>query len=230
VLTPRPGLVQVSGSSVSKLSDFTAYSTQMASISPSGVNSASYSPTNSAAACPSVTAGTWEAVATPLPPVANQALCSCMIAEAACVVKSTVDTTAYGTLFNQVCGYGTSCAGIQANGTTGSYGAYGMCNATEQLSFAFNQYYLAQGKVSTSCDFGGNAVVKAAAAASGTCGALVSQAGTAGTGTVTSAPTSSTTKKSAAGAVNVPRLDIGIFSLGLYVTVAGFFGMGMIFL
>jgi hypothetical protein len=222
------GLVQVSGGQASKLADFTAYSSQMAQISPTGVNAASYSPTNSPAACPSVAAGTWEATSSPLPPVANQQLCSCMVSSLGCVVKSSVDPTTFGSLFSQVCGYGSSCNGIRAVALNGTYGAYGMCNATEQLSFAFNQYYLSQNKASTACDFGGNAAVKAGSASSGTCAALVSQAGTAGTGTVTSAPT--TSKKASAGAMTVPRADMGLFSLGLYVTVAGFFGMGMILL
>jgi hypothetical protein len=151
-----------------------------------------------------------------------------MVSSLGCAVKSSVDSTTYGSLFNQVCGYSGSCNGIKANAVNGTYGAYGMCNATEQLSFAFNQYYLSQNKVSTACDFGGNAAVKAGTAASGTCAALVSQAGTAGTGTVTSAPTSS--KKASAGVSTVPRVDMGLFSLGLYVTVAGFFGMGMVLL
>jgi hypothetical protein len=227
VLTLSLGLVQVSGGTASKLADFTAYSSQMAQIAPTGVNSGSYNPTNTAAACPSVQLGTWEAASSPLPPVANQQLCSCMVNSLGCVVKSSVDPDSYGALFNQVCGYG-SCAGILADAVNGTYGAYGMCNATEQLSFAFNQYYNTQKKVSTACDFGGNANTKSAGSSSGTCGALISQAGTAGTGTVSSSPSS--TKKSAAGAVTVPRFNIGIFSLGLYVTVAGAFGAGMILL
>jgi hypothetical protein len=226
------GLVQVSGGTASKLDDYDTYSSQMAQIKPSGVNAGSYNPSLTAAACPSVTSGVWEAKASPLPPVANADLCTCMEKSLSCVVKSTVDEKNYGTLFSQVCGYnsGSSCAGIKADAVNGTYGAYGMCSAAQQLSFAFDRYYKSQNSASTACDFGGNANIQKAQSASGSCSTLISQAGSAGTGTVTSSPSSSGTKKASAGAITVPRLDIGLLSLGIYVTVAGFFGMGMILL
>ncbi|KAK3077518.1 hypothetical protein LTR53_020678, partial [Teratosphaeriaceae sp. CCFEE 6253] len=59
-----------------------------------------------------------------------------------CVVAPATSEGDFGTLFGTVCGYGDNiCAGIAANASTGTYGAYGMCNATEQLAYAFNQYY-----------------------------------------------------------------------------------------
>ena len=202
----------------------------MASISPSGVNSASYTPTNSPTSCPPIQAGTWMAKATPLPPAVNPSLCSCMYNSLGCVVKGTTDEKAYGELFNQVCSYGQSCAGIAANASTGTYGAYGTCNSTEQLGFAFNQYYQSQNKAGTACDFGGAATTKSPGSSSGSCSALLQQAGSAGTGTVTSGASSTSTKKSAAGAVVVPRVETGVFSVGIYAVVAGFFGAGMILL
>jgi hypothetical protein len=147
-----------------------------------------------------------------------------------CTVKSNVDEDNYGKLFGQVCGYGSSCAGILADATNGTYGAYSSCNSTEQLSFAFNQYYLSQGKASSACDFAGAAGIKNPASASGTCGSLLQAAGTAGTGTVTASPNASSTKKSAAGAVSVPRVETAYFSVAAYMLVAGFFGAGMILL
>ena len=205
----------------------------MASISPSSTNAASYTPSNSPQACPAIASGVWEAKASPLPPSANPELCACMMASLSCVVKPATPVDDYGTLFNQVCGYGSSiCGGIDADASSGTYGAYSVCNSTEQLSFAFNQYFLSQNKAGSACNFNGAAQTQAPTSATGTCGSLLSQAGTAGTGSVTSSPTvsggSSSSHKSAAGAVNIPRFDFGILTLGLYVSLAAMVGAGMI--
>jgi hypothetical protein len=202
----------------------------MAQIAPTGVQIDSYNPSNSAAACPAVSSGSWGAVASPLPPSANPELCTCMYNSLSCAVKSNIDEDDYGQLFGLVCGYGSSCAGIVAEASNGTYGAYSACNSTEQLSFAFNQYYNSQGKASTACDFGGAAGIKKAASASGTCGSLIQAAGTAGTGTVTAQPNASSTKTGAAGVVTVPRVKTAYFSIAAYMLVAGFFGAGMILL
>ena len=237
------GLVSVgTDNKATKLPDFSALSTQIAKVTPTGVQSASYSPTNSAQACPSVDS-TWEAKNV-LPPTPNTQLCGCMMQNLTCVAKSNLDNQTSTTQFSYVCdpNNGNYCEGINANATTGVYGAYSMCNATERLSWAFNQFYLnqtANNKQNTSpCDFKG-AAQKQSPKANGNCQALVSQAGPAGTGTVTSSPSgtgssnggsSSSTTKSAAGSVTVPRFDFGMLQLAAYVTVAGLVGAGMIML
>ncbi|KAK0866497.1 hypothetical protein LTR87_014960 [Friedmanniomyces endolithicus] len=66
-----------------------------------------------------------------------------------------------------------------------------MCNATEQLGYVLNQYYVAQSSGASACAFNGAAQTKSPSSASGACASLVSQAGTAGTGTVTSVPSGS---------------------------------------
>jgi cell division septation protein DedD len=227
------GLVKVKGDSVSTLKDFSNLSSQIAKVKPTGVKFADYTPTNSKPRdCP--TTGTaWAAKATPLPPVANKELCSCMYSSLTCVVDSDVDSEDYGDLFGVVCGLdGSPCAGIAHNATTGNYGAYGMCNATEQLGFALNQY--AQSQSSGGCDFSGSAMTKASAAATGNCNALMSQAGTAGVGTVTSAPTgaaaSSTSSPGAAAGLTVPSFQTGLLQLSLYVCGAALSGAAMILL
>ncbi|KAJ9628885.1 hypothetical protein H2203_002790 [Taxawa tesnikishii (nom. ined.)] len=241
------GLVSVSGNTVSTLSDFSYLSSRIATVNPTGVNSASYSPTNSAQSCP--TEGSdWDAKATPLPPTPNQQLCSCMYDTLTCVVKPGVDEDDYATLFGTVCGLGDSvCAGIAANASTGTYGAYGMCNATEQLAYAFNAYYVGQKNNPSACSFGGSATTKSASTPTG-CSNLLSQAGTAGTGTVTSQPTgtgagaaagsgsgsgsgsSSATSSAAAGALSVPGFDFGLLNMGVYVFGAVFSGALMVLL
>ncbi|KAF2717655.1 carbohydrate-binding module family 43 protein [Polychaeton citri CBS 116435] len=243
------GLVKVDGNTVSKLPDFENLSSQIAKASPSGVNMNSYQPSNSAAACPT-TNSAWNAAASPMPPTPNKDLCSCMYDSLTCVVKSSVDEESYGKLFNQVCGYpGKPCAGIAANGTTGTFGAYGMCNSTEQLAFAFDAYYQAQGSSgngASACNFGGSASTKAATKPSGTCASLMKQAGTAGTGTVTSSPTGtgsahgsggnsgsndgSASTEGAGVALRPGTMETGLLQLICYLAIAGFTGAGMVLL
>ncbi|KAI9822338.1 MAG: 1,3-beta-glucanosyltransferase gas1 [Pycnora praestabilis] len=243
------GLVSVDGNTASKLPDFTALSSQIAMVTPSGVNSASYTPTNTQAqACPTV-GSDWEA-ASALPPTPNEQLCGCMIQGLSCVAKSNINDTEVETLFGTVCGLSAGvCDAITPNGTTGIYGAYSMCNSTEQLSWAFNAYYLKQQNNPSACAFGGAGQTQASATPTGNCKSLLSQAGTAGTGTVTSAPTgtgssggsgsgsgssgsssSTATKKAAAGMVTVPSFDLGLLQLGAYVVGAVLTGAGMILL
>jgi len=231
------GLVSVVGDTVSKLPDFTALSSQLAMASPSSTSSADYTVTNTVPqACPA-TGANW-AEASVLPPIANADLCSCMVSSLSCVASTGLSGNETAELFNTVCGLDkSSCNGISADATTGIYGAYSMCEPYQQLSFAFNRYYLNQQKASTACDFNGNAMTQTGSTSS-SCSSLLSQAGAAGTGVVTSVPSgtgsssgsSTTKKKSAAGTVIVPRFDVGLLQLGAYVLVAGMAGAGMILL
>ncbi|KAI9738196.1 MAG: 1,3-beta-glucanosyltransferase gas1 [Cirrosporium novae-zelandiae] len=237
------GLVSLDGNTISTLKDFSNLSKKIASITPTGTNSASYTPSNTAAqSCPS-TGTAWQA-ATALPPTPNEQLCGCMMKTLSCVAKSTLSDTKISTLFGTVCGLDSSaCSGVSANGTTGVYGAYSMCNSTQMLSHAFNVYYKAQSSASDACDFDGAASTQSAATATGECKSLIAEAGTAGTGTVTSQPTgtgdvsgsgSSSTGSAASGsggmAVGAPSLNFGALQLGAYILVAVVSGAGMLFL
>lgn len=221
-------------------------SSQIAKVNPTGPNSASYTPSNSAQACP--TTDTWQA-ATALPPTPNEAVCGCMISNLTCVAKSDLSDSDIETQFNYICNpsLGNNCAGVSANGTTGKYGAYSMCNSTERLSFAFNQYYLNQTATNTQntspCDFSGKAQ-KVNPKIASSCKAVVSQAGAAGTGSITNAPTAtgagtgtgsssgstSTSSKGAAGILGVPALEFGVVKLAAYVASAMLVGAGMVLL
>ncbi|KAL4866489.1 hypothetical protein BDV12DRAFT_199090 [Aspergillus spectabilis] len=207
------GLVSVIDStSVSLLPDYTYYSSRINAVSPSGTNKASYTPTNTALqTCPPVSSGSWLAKSSPLPPTPNIDLCACMDATNACVVSPSLSTSDYSDLFSIVCGL-TDCTGVTANGTTGSYGAYGMCEPKEQLNWALNRYYSEQG-VASACDFSGSATTTATTAATGSCSSMMSQAGTDGTGTVTGTATGEAA--SATGTSRAGRVVVGGFVGGV---------------
>lgn len=232
------GLVTIDNNKATKLPDFTYLSSEIAKATPTGVNKAEYTPTNTALqACPTI-GDDWKAAASPLPPTPNKELCSCMMDSLTCVVKDDISQKELGKLFGVVCGYGV-CDGITANGTTGKYGAYSMCAAKEQLSFAMNKYYeeqVAKGNGAQACDFGGAATTKSAVTPTGTCKDLMSQAGADGTGTVTSAPTAggataAAASEGAAGPMVAPTaVNFGMLQLGAYIITAFIAGAGMILL
>lgn len=138
-----------------------------------------------------------------------------MDAANACVVDSSVKATDYADLFSVVCGM-TECTGVSANGTTGSYGAYGMCQPKQQLNWALNKYYSEQGAASA-CDFSGSASTTSTTQPTGTCSSMMSQAGTAGTGTVTA--TGSGSAASETGSSGAGRLQVG--GAGVVAAVLG---------
>ena len=237
------GLVSIgSDDQATKLPDYTSLSSQMARVTPSGPNSASYSPTNSPQACPTIDSS-WEAV-TKLPPAPNTASCACMVSNLTCVTKPGLSDDAIEEQFGYICDprQGDFCAGISANASTGVYGAWGMCNATQRLSWAFNQYYLNQTATNSQntnpCDFRGRAQ-KVTPKPANSCQAVISQAGAGGTGSVTNAPTptggssgsgSSSSSKGMAGVIGVPAFDFALLKLGAYIATAMTVGMGMMLL
>ena len=171
-----------------------------------------------------------------------------------CVPSSQINDKNIGDFFGLICGLSKSaCAGIATNASTGDYGAYGMCNPMQQLGWALNSYYeqqLGAGNGASACDFSGSATTQAAVSPTGQCASLISQAGSAGTGTVTSAPTatggssggsssgsssgsgSSSTGSSAGvpGQSALASLNFGYLQMGLYVVCAVVAGTGMIIL
>jgi len=164
-----------------------------------------------------------------------------MVQNLTCVAKSSLDSATIEKQFGIVCGpdLGSNCGGIHANASTGAYGAYSMCNATQRLSYAFNQYYLNQTATNTKntnpCDFSGSAQ-KVSPKVGSSCTAVNNQAGAAGTGSITNAPSatgasgsgSSSSSKGAAGVVGPSELDFGILKLAGYVISAMLVGAGMV--
>ncbi|KAJ5901410.1 hypothetical protein N7504_007404 [Penicillium tannophilum] len=235
------GLVSVVDStSVSTMSDFKYYSSQINSADPSSTSKSAYTPTNTVLmSCPTEDSSAWEAKASPLPPAADESLCTCIYDASACVADSSLTSAKLGKLLGVVCGY-TDCGGIESNGTTGKYGAYSMCGVKDQLAFALNKYYSEQDESATACSFDGSASTKATTAATGTCSSQIKEAGTAGTGTVTteatatadSSSSSSTSSSSSAGAPASIHQSVAFGSLqvGAYAAIALLTGMGMILL
>lgn len=219
------------------MSDFKYYSSEIASVNPTGTNKASYNPTNTVLqSCPTVGSG-WQAKASPLPPTPDASLCECIYEESACVASSSLSTSKMGTLLSTVCGY-TDCGGVSANATTGEYGAYSMCEIEYKLAFALNKYYKEQNKASSACDFSSSASTKATTAATGTCSVQIKEAGTAGTGTVTTEATAtagSSSSSSTSSSAGVPvtlhsSVTVGSFQMGAYIATAVLTGLGMVLL
>ena len=240
----------ISGSSASPLPDFTALSKQIAKATPSLVNMQSYTPTNTQARdCPP-TGVSWNASSV-LPPTPNQVLCSCVVANLSCIANPGLSSDVIADLFSSVCGLDNSaCNGIASDGSQGQYGSISACNATEQLSWAFNAYFSNQNGAADACSFGGNATVQQPSTPHGACNSLLEQVGAAGTGTVTSqptytggttgggtvapsggsTPTSSSTKKASGAGALTPSVNVGVAPLVFYVVLAMLTGAGMILL
>lgn len=133
---------------------------------------ASYTATNQPRACPAVQANLWLASDT-LPPTPNATLCNLMVESSSCVPSDAVasDATKIGAMFSTICGLDdTACKGIASNATTGTYGEFSMCNATQQLANALNTYYMNQKKASSACDFSGQAKVVTPTVSAGSIG------------------------------------------------------------
>lgn len=198
VLTFSPtGLVELSGTTVTKMTDFQALADAVASVnanaSTNTVSKASYTPSNTARQCPAVAANVWLA-SDILPPTPNTTICENMVAASSCVPSASLSANDTASLFGTVCGLSASaCDGITANATSGKYGAYVMCNATQQLTNALNAYYVAQKSVASACSFGGKAnVVKPSAS-------LLPAPASSSSGGSSSVSTNSTSSPSAGG-------------------------------
>lgn len=232
------GLVSVSGdsSSASKLQDFAAFSSQIHAVTPSSVNAAQYTPTNSAMQnCPSV-ASTWQVSPTGLPPTPNKDICSCMADSLSCQAKGNLSGEVIGDLFNYVCNQSsTACAGITGDTAKGTYGPYLGCNPQDKLSYAFNAYYLEEKKQSYACDFGGNATVVQSPSAASSCSTVTSSASaaaaTGGDPASSSAPSSSTTSGKKSGGISKhATLGSGVWFWSTYIVTVALSGAGILLL
>jgi hypothetical protein len=239
------GLVSISNGNVKTLADYSYYSQEIHSISPTSSHSSDVTATSEILACP--TQFKYWSAATSLPPTPNDSLCSCMEDSLSCIVADDVDSSNYSDLFSYVCGQ-IDCGGVQANGTTGEYGSYSFCSAKQQLSFVLNLYYEAQGAHAYACSFEGSATLAGKSTTATACSSALNAAGSSGLGSVsgsiskaatststgststgsksgsssTGSASASSTSSSSAGVVRVPASE-KVFALvvGL-VAISGF--------
>ncbi|OKL64618.1 1,3-beta-glucanosyltransferase gel4 [Talaromyces atroroseus] len=235
------GLVTLSGSSISTLTDYSAFSTEIPSATPTGTSRSDYTISNTALqACPSVDSN-WEASSV-LPPTPDSELCACMVASLTCVVSDSVSSDGISDLFDYLYGLDDTAytSGISTNATSGKYGAYSMCSSKDQLSWALNAYYEAQsaaGNSDSACSFSGSASTQSATTSGSSCSTKLAAVGTAGTGTVsgsaaTATGTAGSTSTSGSGAYsNAPSaVFVGSWQLGAYIFAAVLSGGAMLVL
>lgn len=166
------GLVSVSGDSVSTMKDYSYYSEEMNSISPSLAKTADIGASSTITlACPA-SAATWKASPS-LPPTPDENVCNCIADSLECVLDDSVSEKDYGDFFGVVCGY-VDCSAVNADGESGEYGAVSFCSDKDKLSYILNLYYEDQDKHSSACDFSGSASLRSTSHAASSCSAVVS--------------------------------------------------------
>lgn len=221
------GLVSVSGNQATKLKDFGALETRMASVSPSSVSAAAYTPTNSPAACPPL-ANTWKVKGESLPPTPDSSLCDCMYNSLACAPATSLKEKDFGAIFGYVCEQNPSaCNGINGNTTSGVYGLYSMCSAKQKLGYVLNEYYNAQKQAASACDFKGQAVVKNVDV-NNNCKASLASASVSAASSTNGAAASSSSFASPVPMRNL--FTMGDLAIGLYMVVAMAVGASMVIL
>ncbi|KAF4121867.1 X8 domain [Geosmithia morbida] len=158
------GVVEVKNDKVTKMKDFDALKKAHAAADPKGVTEDEYDGAHKRETCPAISKY-WKANSV-LPPTPDSELCECAVAASECGVAKGTDEEEFGDVFAYICGNTDLCHAINANGTTGVYGAYSMCNPSQQLSILLGMYYDSQNGASDACDFDGVATTKTANAAS----------------------------------------------------------------
>lgn len=214
LINKTAGLVKISSGegAPTKLKDFSPLQKQVTAASPKGVQMSDYNPTAKAANCPTINS-TWQA-SDSLPPTPNLAACSCMVNASSCVPASGLKATAYGDIFDYICGKNASlCTDIEGNATTGKYGTYSMCASHDKLAIVLNAYYQNNGQSASACDFNGQAQTQTASKSSSSCASLVPS---------TSNNSSGSGGNESYAVVGAPlsKVFVGSVSMGMYMVVA----------
>ncbi|KAF5027650.1 hypothetical protein F66182_246, partial [Fusarium sp. NRRL 66182] len=169
------GVVKISknGDAV-KQRDFNPLKKKQTAAHPVGVDEDDYTPTGNASVCPDLS-DTWRANDV-LPPTPDSALCDCMVKTRSCVPTDDLKAKDFGEIFGYICGEDKKlCSAINANATTGVYGAYSMCDNRAKLAYILDAYYKQQNSAATACDFDGKANTQRAAS-EGECKAALASA------------------------------------------------------
>ena len=181
---------------------YSALASQLALAQPSSTEMSQYTPTNTAPSlCLNLTLERFSdspnstervPISTNIVSAPSRRLCSCMIETVGCYLDQDANATVASEIVTQFCNENAKwCAGVDMNSTEGIYGSFSGCKSSEQQSWAFNQYYLAHDKNSSSCSSIGGTTKQPIPPTSQTtdCRILLDQAGPLGTGTVTFTPT-----------------------------------------
>lgn len=212
------------------MKNYASLKSRVLAATPASTAMSEYTPTNSPAACPLV-AEDWVA-GDILPPTPNAEACECMFNSISCAPAPGLETTAYGAIFDYICGQsGNICAGIDANVSTGVYGAFSPCNDTQKLGYVLDAYYKSQNNNAGACNFDSQAMVTAAASAAASCSPLLSSASSANGVAATATAGSSSSSSNVAAPIPIRNaITIGDVAIGLYVLVAVGVGASMVVL
>ncbi|PHH49185.1 1,3-beta-glucanosyltransferase [Ceratocystis fimbriata CBS 114723] len=192
------GLVELNGDEVTVMKNFDNLGEAVNKANPTGISFDSYNPSNKPQQCPGLSSH-WR-IAEQLPPTPDNTTCDCMEASVSCGPVSSLDEESFGDIFSFICSESPeSCIGINANATTGIYGAYSMCSAKQKLAHVLDSYYSAQNQASDACDFEGQAEVKKPSAASSDCKTRLDAAKTVNEAAAKSSPASMSSSGSSSG-------------------------------
>lgn len=163
-----------------------------------------------------------------------------MASAVSCTVSPSVSDDDLDQLFGLVCGLpGDPCAGIAASPSNGTYGAYSMCEAREQLAFALDTYNRQQRDAgnTNACEFSGSATIQSAVQPTGSCSAQIAAAGdgttptgSSGSGGSGGSGATASSRGAAAGGMTQASLNIGSLQVGIYMVCAILSGAGMVLL
>ncbi|KAH7126645.1 Glucanosyltransferase-domain-containing protein [Dendryphion nanum] len=176
--------------------EFHALSSKFATLIPKTMSIAQMPTSTAALTCPTPS-GDWKA-SNILPPKPYQKLCSCMMDTLRCITTSeTIEwldvpshniTHTYASI-NEFCRNGNDCAGLGQNQTTGTYGAFSMCNSSDSYSFAMNGYWKRHGTCLSPIGMNNVAMLRDLPKTTDPdCPFLLKQVGEDGLGTLTATP------------------------------------------
>jgi hypothetical protein len=195
-----PGLVDIKFGTVVPRPAYSAYSTDLANLRPISSAIEAYSPKNTATAqCHdimvnnSVTLGKWlnqpQKVAANVPPTPYERLCSCMMESLSCIARPNLLPENQSAMNMTLCNQNSDwCRAVSANGTTGLYGTFSVCNSTEQASWVLDQNYRNHDNDGKACSSAGGIPRQKTHSQTKQCRILLQEAGPAGTGTITTTP------------------------------------------
>lgn len=138
-------LTTMDGNTITPRPSFQALKTQLGGVNPP-TSLANNTGGSSTIDCPAQSDAFL--ASTTLPPTPDDALCACGLANVfSCVANQRAQSSPdiIGSLLDYTCSalgeLGQNCSGVEASGTTGTYGTWSSCNAVQRLDWAMSQFY-----------------------------------------------------------------------------------------